>query len=101
VIAIVPDFYVFKTQQEKQGTLPSIKAGDRLPTLVMAIPKGSYPASGKGKSLYYFRAPVLRRLTTQPKAARRLALCADQEVVIEIASWNVNSIRARLEHVTA
>jgi exodeoxyribonuclease-3 len=27
--------------------------------------------------------------------------CIYQETMIEIASWNVNSIRARLEHVTA
>ena len=29
-----------------------------------------------------------------------LDLCIYQETMIEIASWNVNSIRARLQHVT-
>jgi len=37
VTVIVPEFYVSKTQREKRGISPSIKAGARLPTLVMAI----------------------------------------------------------------
>jgi exodeoxyribonuclease III len=36
-----------------------------------------------------------------PVSDGSLGFCIYQEIMIEIASWNVNSIRARLEHVTA